>query len=261
MSKMVKFVWNMRWTQANNLWTQQDVEFIFRNFQILEKKFMEILNVFPLSEQNENSWSPELVNLFLDISSMFDSISRNIVGKGKDSNDSIPIHTERRTISKKVKDLDINDFERSLFRAIDLLDSRVVIYVYPASVLTPLEDYKLPNGWWSIYNSLKHNRVKNYKKATLKNTLKALASLFLLLARYKEEEFTLAMFRFHWFDTGTVPEYVHSDRLKFKNLWYDSELFGTHEVAANIFSNNITKIRPPSIGSKKFQIFVRRYNQ
>ena len=246
--------------QANNLWTQQDVEFVFKTYQILEKKFMEVLSVFPLSKQNEDSWSPELVNLFLDISSMFDSISRNIVGGGKDPDDSVSVKSKKKHVVKKVKELNIDDFKTNLFKALDLLNSRVVIYVYPPSVLAPFERFQSPNGWWRVYNFLKHNRVKNYNKANLKNALRALASLFLLLTRYKEPEFTLAMFRFNWFDTNTVPEWVHTDRLKYKNFWYDSGLFGTHEIAANIYSDDVTKIIP-SIGSKKLQIFIRRYNQ
>ena len=39
--------------------------------------------------------------------------------------------------------------------------------------------YKSPD-WWTPYNKVKHERLSNYKKANLKNTLNALAALYIL---------------------------------------------------------------------------------
>lgn len=39
--------------------------------------------------------------------------------------------------------------------------------------------YKSPD-WWTPYNKVKHNRLANYKKANLKNTINALAGLYIL---------------------------------------------------------------------------------
>ena len=39
--------------------------------------------------------------------------------------------------------------------------------------------YQSPN-WWSPYNDVKHERIRNYKSANLKNVLNALAGLFIL---------------------------------------------------------------------------------
>ena len=57
--------------------------------------------------------------------------------------------------------------------------------------LTPLSNWKLDlNGWgkeqvygidwWKKYNKIKHNAFRNYKEATLKNAMNALASLMVL---------------------------------------------------------------------------------
>jgi len=46
--------------------------------------------------------------------------------------------------------------------------------------------YKSPD-WWTPYNGVKHQRLQNYKNANLKNTMNALAGLYILeqyLAKY-----------------------------------------------------------------------------
>ena len=238
----------------------KDVEFIFRSYQIFEKKLIDILRVIPLSKENEVAWSPELVNLFLDISSLVDSISRSIIGGGKDREQTIQIKSNTgAVISKKIGDLNIEDFEFNLFIALGLIDSRVIIYLYPLINIKPYQDYRTENGWWTVYNLLKHNRIRNYDKANLGIVLNALASLFLLLVRYKEEEFSKALFRFDWIETGIVPEFVHSERIKEPwQFWYDTELFGTHEIPENI-PEDIRAINPV-LTSSKFQKFFGRFN-
>jgi len=217
----------------------QDVEFIFQSYITFEKKLIDIFRVVPFSKENEAAWSPELVNLFLDASSLIDSVSRSVLG-GSDK-------------------LKIDDFEKKLFGGLELLQSRVVVYIYPLQLITPYQNYRDPNGWWTIYNSLKHNRIQNYNKANMGNTLKALAALFLLLVRNKEEEYSKALFRFDWIDTGIVPEFFHEERSGEPwSIWYDSELFGTHEIAKNI-PEDLDKINP-ALTSQKFRKYFGRFN-
>ncbi|MDP2704287.1 MAG: hypothetical protein Q8P01_03625 [bacterium] len=226
-------------------WKPEDVEFIFRSYQIFEKKFEEFLRVLPLTPENEKAWSPELVGLFLDISSMVDSVARHIVGK---------------SAAGKPYELNINDFEKTLLTKERIIDSRVAVYVYPLKVISPYDGYREADGWWKVYSSLKHNRIEHYTKANLANTLNALASLFLILVRHKDEEFTKALLRFNLInDTGLVPEYLHGERIRNGyQFWYDSELFGTHDLAENL-PKDISKINP-ALTSRKFQKFFGRFN-
>lgn len=221
----------------------EDVEFIFRSYQIFEKKFTELLSTLPLTQENEKSWSPEFVGLFLDVSSLFDSVACHIV----------------KSSTKKVSGLNIDDFEKYLLVEEKILNSRVAVYIYPLKVIEPYDRYRKPNGWWKIYNSLKHNRIEHYTKANLANTLNALAGLFLLLVRHKDEEFTKALLRFNLLKTAYVPEFVHNERVRNGSLfWYDSELFGTSDLPENL-PNDISEINP-ALTSGKFQKFFGRYN-
>jgi len=159
--------------------------------------------------------------------------------------------------NKKVKHLDVVDFDINLFSKIKLTSSKVVLYKYPLITITPYKRYRI--GWWKSYNLIKHNRVGNYSKATLKNTLNALAGLFLILVRYKDEEFSKALFRYDFLETGLVPEFVHAERIREPwQFWYDSELFGTHEIVKNI-PDNIEDINP-ALTSPKFTKFFGRFN-
>lgn len=226
-------------------WKPEDVEFIFRSYQLFEKKFAEFLSTLPLTPENEKAWSPELVGLFLDISSMVDSVARQIVLK---------------SATKKPHELNIDDFEKELLAKEHINDSRVVVYVYPLKVVAPYDDYRSADGWWKVYSSLKHNRIEHYTKANLANTLNALASLFLLLVRHKDEEFTKALLRFNLINEGGyVPEFVHNERMRNGyQFWYDSELFGTHDIPENL-PQDISKVNP-AFTSQKFQKHFGRFN-
>jgi len=226
-------------------WKPEDVEFIFRSYQIFEKKFADFLRTLPLTTENEKAWSPELVGLFLDVSSMVDSVARHIVGK---------------SAAKKTHELNIIDFEKHLLSKEHIIDSRVAVYVYPLKVIPPYDGYREADGWWKVYSSLKHNRIEHYTKANLVNTLNALAGLFLVLVRHKDEEFTKALLRFNLInDAGYVPEVLHAERLRNGyQFWYDSEVFGTPDIPENL-PKDISKINP-ALTSKKFQKFFGRFN-
>ena len=60
------------------VWKPEDVDIVFQSYLVCEKKFVDILSIFPLTPENEKSWSPELVNLFLDVCGLADSVSRQM---------------------------------------------------------------------------------------------------------------------------------------------------------------------------------------
>lgn len=87
-----------------------------------------------------------------------------------------------------------------------------------------------------------------------------MSSLFLLLVRYSEEEFSRAVFRMDFVETGYVPEYFHGERERNPgHFWYDSKLFGTGGMAGNIISDDINQINA-ALTSSKFQKFIGRFN-
>lgn len=227
--------------QNKTTWRPEDVDFIFQSYQVFEAKLLEILKIFPFSVENKKAYSPELVNLFLDICSFTDSILRNILSCGKENEENVRIEVkikkgQRKVAFKKVKDLSIIDFETNLFSGLDLINSRVIPIIYPPQIMEPYKNYRKNNchkkGWWTIYNLLKHNRIKNYTRANLDNTIQALAGLFILLVRYKEEEFSRAYFRYEWTEKDLITSFMSSDRInssKDWDFWYTTKLFTVSE--------------------------------
>jgi hypothetical protein len=217
----------------------QEVEFVFQSFIAQENKLIEIFKVFPYSKENELAWSPDLGSQFLDICSFVDSVSRRMLGGDQN--------------------VGIKDFENKIFSELKLLNSKVVVYLYPIRTISPFSGYRESTGWWKIYNSLKHNRIDNFTLANLGNTLKALAALFLLLVRNSDQEISKAIYRHGWVYTKIVPESFHCERMKNPELvWYDSELFGTSEKADGI-PDELDKINP-ILTSPKFMKFYGRLN-
>lgn len=219
--------------------TPEQTEFVFDSYKLLEDKLEKFLGIIPPSTENWNTWSPELVSIFVEAGNLLDSLSRTLLGGG-DS-------------------LNIKDFKTKLFEPMEVLNSNIVMYTYPLMILTPFSNFREEDGWWYIYNKLKHNRIDHYQKANLSNVLNVLGGLFLLLTRYKEEEFSKALHRRQWLRTGIVPEYVHSERINNSRLfWCDSALFGGSDNPT-LIPKNLEEINP-AMTSTKFQRYFGRFN-
>ncbi len=227
------------------------VDFIFQSYQLLEKRLIDILEIFPFTEENKKSWSPELVSLFLDAGGLFISVCKYI------------FVSSSRGQENKINNFSINTCEDKVLKKYNLFDYRVVLYRYPLGIILPFGSkvkkrysYREKNGWWTIYTDLKHNQINNFKKASLGNTLNALASLFLLLCMYEHEEFTKALIRFRWWETDIAIESAHKIRQSGQEIvWYDSKIFG-----AGNFLRVKTKLSKmnPILASRKFRTFFGR---
>jgi len=219
----------------------EQTQFVFDSYILLEEKLAKILESVPFSKENETTWSPELVTMFVEVGSLVDSLSRTIIGGNHK--------------------LTIVDFEKKIFRKYDMLGSNIVMYTYPIRSIKPFQDYrKKPTGWWFLYNKLKHNRLNHYKEANLANVVRAMGGLFLLLIRNPDEEFSKALFRRQWTRAnGYVPEYVHKMRLDNPMIfWCDSPLFGGSDNPKFI-PDDLSKIIP-ALTSSKFQRYFGRFN-
>jgi hypothetical protein len=93
-------------------------------------------------------------------------------------------------IRKKVsKDelVTISDFREAFEPIYDLSKRSVAVlstkhFALLIDVLAPFSEFgeEITPKWWTAYNKVKHNWLKNFKKANLENTLRALSGAFLL---------------------------------------------------------------------------------
>jgi hypothetical protein len=54
-----------------SIFKPEQVDFIFKNFIIYEEEIFNFIKIIPYSEENKNTWSTRLTNIFLDICSPF----------------------------------------------------------------------------------------------------------------------------------------------------------------------------------------------
>lgn len=144
--------------------TKKEFELNFwQQYLWLENEFSKILEYVELDCANFPTFSRRIEKILLQIGSEFDNASREICGMQNMSRTSIVDYYNYYTAnydnitSTKVK---AGNVQLSPF---DGWDSTA-----PGETL----------AFWKAYNSIKHDRIANYRNASLKNALNAMAALF-----------------------------------------------------------------------------------
>lgn len=126
------------------------------------------------TEENENTYSIELVRLLLSAASEVDVVAKlpcNKVGY------------------KDAKDMD--DYRTILSKAYPKIKNMKIQIPRYGLELTPWQEWNQENRtpiWWKDYNNVKHQRDMNFQKANLNNTLNSIAGLFCLVLYYYKDE-------------------------------------------------------------------------
>lgn len=134
----------------------------WRYYLSLEKDFIQLTRYVGLYEENFNVFSDEIHKQLISVGVEFENISKRIC-------EILSINLPARA--------NITHFNQWIPQ-----EEIKVITIYSLSqfILLP---FKIENvdtlwKWWNNYNSIKHNRLFNYKEVTFKNLLDALAALF-----------------------------------------------------------------------------------
>lgn len=158
----------------------------------LEREFIETTSYVALETYHGNVWSEKFGELLVRIGDLVDSFFRFMVNSKSLDNEKT-VKELRKTIRKKPKwNPDIIDF-RTTFNPIFHLSSVEVEADYGLTnygKLHPFKDFgKKSPLWWDAYNKVKHEIFEQIeKKATLENTINALAGLFVLNILHKESQ-------------------------------------------------------------------------
>ncbi|MES0447934.1 MAG: hypothetical protein ABUJ92_15475 [Desulfobacterales bacterium] len=165
---------------------------VWNVFALLENEFNNIDYDLPMIQDNFDIWSLRLGDILLRSGSIFDSFLSTSI------NDSELEGHRNITAVRAKKTLNISDYEKVFNRFYGL--SKEAIYVKSLKrTIKPLADWssrnKSPEWWKEGYNKLKHDRFKNRQCATLKRTLYALASIFLVLIKHIPSRMALVSFK------------------------------------------------------------------
>ncbi len=150
-------------------------ELVWEQYTTFEEEFIHYLRYVPLEDEHYNVYSMQLGNLLNNIGSIVDSFLNNAIG--------CDCLNDIQNIAKfrQKKDRNMED-HRKVFENFYNLSKKEIFILKDFSKITPFSNWKENQAieWWGKYTDIKHDRFKNRKEATLKTTLDALGTLFLL---------------------------------------------------------------------------------
>lgn len=143
-----------------------------------EAMFGDVLDVIPYCVDHEHVWSPRIATVILDACSQLDSLWK---------------YEARQSPYLPKRQLSIKDYFE--YYGEYLAPRWLVFWAEQPLRLQPFADWANLASysrkdyqnlqWWVAYNKLKHNRITNRTFASLRNSILAVAGLFLAILRYK----------------------------------------------------------------------------
>ena len=160
-------------------WFTEVLSYMMIRYDSIESRMIETFRYVDCNPANYGVFSYEYASILRDVGSIFGSIMDTLVRKS----DVIPRKNE----------YDIRDYRKWLINEIENIHFISVGLNYPIQnrILAPfyrINDEHKKLKWWTAYNKIKHHRSTRYQRANLRNTLNAVAGLFvMLLYLYKED--------------------------------------------------------------------------
>ena len=147
---------------------------VINSYISTENMLVDVLRVIPYCDTHESVWSPVLVTTLLETCSQLDSLWK--------------YEAKQSTFVTKKK-LNIKDYFAYFGEYV--APRWLVFYGEESIKLQPFDTWNnvasyqsnvYPGlDWWAAYNKVKHDRLINQSEATLKNSTRALAGLFVAI--------------------------------------------------------------------------------
>jgi len=161
---------------------------VWYKYKRLESDFIDATLYFPLEKRYEEIWSEHFSDLLVKVGNSVDSVFR--ITLKDESLDSYP-HVPTLKRSRRRRDI---TYFRDFFEPIYQLFGVEVQIAYGLTFYerksVPFKEFKNNESpdWWTSYNHVKHGWFDSIQEATLGNTIKALAGLFVLNILHKENQ-------------------------------------------------------------------------
>lgn len=186
-------------------------------YRIIEKDFRQLFEFIEPCQENHNTFSHRIYELFLRTCT---EVETNFKGILLDNG-----------YTKRPKDFFIGDYFK-VNEVSKLFEYEVRFHAWKDGprLLRPFSIWSFPNislPWYKAYNEVKHDRSRNFALANLENLTNAIAGLFVLLA----SQFGSQVFYSHQYNiTNYSMEdfYFDGDSLfsfKFPDSWTNDELY------------------------------------
>jgi hypothetical protein len=162
----------------------------------LERDFLDTTSYVALETVHGSVWSEKYGELLTRTGDLVDSFFRLMIDSKSLDGETPVINLRTKTLTEKKRNPNwfpnISDF-RETFDPVFQLSGVEVEADYGLAYygkLSPFKDFDKQNpSWWDPYNKVKHEIFQEMeKKATLENSINALASLFVLNILHKESQ-------------------------------------------------------------------------
>lgn len=145
---------------------QQYIRVHWRQYRLLEDDLIQLSNYVDFRQANLNTCSNRIAMLLVSTCALIDSTMRELYELDSTAN------------MKSIANLLLNDPMFNCDTAIRVLPSLANgMILKPWSSLASGINGMVPS-WWKAYNSLKHDRFRNYEQGTLENLLTAMSGLY-----------------------------------------------------------------------------------
>jgi len=148
-------------------------------FCALESDLKKISRYIDFSDDNLNTHSIELTRLILSSCSEIDVILKEICFELDDT------HKPRK----------INEYQKIIKQELPNLINEKINIGFSFTEVKPWDSWnkdKTPS-WWTMHNSIKHQRSNYYKEANLDNSIKAVTALFICINYYYKIVFSKSL--------------------------------------------------------------------
>lgn len=229
--------------------TDLEAEQVVIWYRTLEGQLETFLKAVPLSDKNHDTHLPLLAPLIVEAGSLIDTVFR----------EELPNSTESRKRSN------IEDFAVYFETTYNLSQVKSLLYQYPPIYITPIYSWTSTKTgkyserkWWTVYNYIKHNRIKKHHLATLGTTIEIVCALQQVISVLPT--FTRALWRHHLLDAPRNVHYVGQDVEESQIRYFgmvETELFAT-PTGYQRFPAEIDNLIPFHYGGKKLARFLGR---
>jgi len=176
----------------------------------LQRRFFDILRYISCHERNFDTYSIVLESLLVDSSSFFDSLSQQFIRDKVSSGHTFAAQHRIQDFALKAsgqENFNFGDYRTLLEDDLTISAMEVNLNPYEDAyfgnphrcrpdlvsgyLLAPFREWASSGAspWWKAFTDLKHDRISNFRCATLGNTVRALAATFIMLTFRNEPDF------------------------------------------------------------------------
>jgi len=176
----------------------------------LQRRVFDIFRYVSCHQNNFGAYSIIMESVLVDSGSFFDSLCQTFIrARSFDGHHFRQEACVKDFANKASRDDNFNcgdyrlllDGEFALSgRSVNLNPYEDVFYANPTRyppdsvagyLVTPFQEWAAGKAlpWWNAFTALKHDRLSNFRQATLGNVIHALAAVFIILTVHNEEEF------------------------------------------------------------------------